>query len=51
MNKDKKKEEEIKKLEKQLNNINIEQDSIFKIMNERRKILEESNKTTEIKRD
>lgn len=51
MNKDKKKEEEIQKLEKQLNNINIEQDYIFKIMNERRKILEESSKTTQIKRD
>ncbi len=53
MNKDtilrdnKKKEEKLKNLNEQLNSIELEQDSIFKRMNERRILLEENKKKEE----
>ncbi len=43
----KKKEEKLKNLNEQLNSIELEQDSIFKRMNERRILLEENKKKEE----
>ena len=51
MNPDKKKEEEIKKFEKQLESIDMDQNSIFKRMNERRKLLEIENSKNHKKSD